>query len=360
MAVDATEAVSALHAQLVETLADHLDEGLILVDDALLVRFANAAARTILNVDSTAGEPRLDAIAGDYRLSLMARACLAQRRTITRELDESSTGRQLHARAVPVKRSDAGRTEVFLVLRDESRLRHLETVRRDFVANVSHELRTPVAAIQLLVETLQNGALEEPQVAAEFVAKIGLEVAHMAQIVAELLELSAIESGARPMRSGAVPIAELVGAAERLQPLADECRVHLDFFIEPSTPPVLGDGDQLAQVVRNIVHNAIKFTPGGGSIVLSAAPAGEPSGSRVQLSIADTGCGMSAEETARIFERFYKTDRSRQRDGEGTGLGLAIARHTVEAHGGTIAVVSDVGRGSTFTVDLPAAPPTLR
>ena len=241
-----------------------------------------------------------------------------------------------------------------VLVRDETRLRRLERVRRDFVTNVSHELRTPITAIRLLVETLQKGALDQPEVAAGFVHRIALEVGHMAQMVEELLELSSIESGRQTMSLEPVPVADLVRTVDRLLPLAEERLIQVSVEVDPSTPPLLGDPRRLGQVLRNLVHNAIKFTPPEGRITVSARPLLEQS--RVELVVHDTGIGIRPEDLPRIFERFWKADSSRQRDGEGSGLGLAIARHVVEAHGGSIRVVSEPRRGATFIVELPAAP----
>jgi two-component system phosphate regulon sensor histidine kinase PhoR len=351
------------HDRLLAAVGSRLDEAVIVVEARTRrLRFANAAAVSLLRLGDVAQGTRLEEAVNDYRLALMVGACVAAGEEVVRELADPVLGRHVVARALPVPADNPGEPgDVAIVLRDESRLRRLETVRRDFVANVSHELRTPIAAIQLLVETLQEGALEDREVASEFVGKIGLEVGHMAQIVSELLELSAIESGRRPLKREPVSAAWLVAAADRLRPLADERRIKLRFDVDKRTPPVPGDGTALAQVVRNLVHNAIKFTPSGGSITVSAsqreADGGPP---MVEVRVADTGCGIPADEAARIFERFYKADKSRQRDGEGTGLGLAIARHTVELHGGRITVESEPGEGSTFIVRLPVDIPSTR
>jgi two-component system phosphate regulon sensor histidine kinase PhoR len=285
----------------------------------------------------------------------MVTSCLGGAGEVVRELDDPAASRHLVVRAVPVGETAEAPVEVALLVRDETRLRRLERVRRDFVANVSHELRTPVTAIQLLVETLLGGALEDTTVAEEFVGKIGLETAHMAQMVAELIELSTIESGRLSLRPVPTPVPDLLAAAERLRPLADERHQELRHDIDPSTPAILGDPTRLGQVVRNLVHNAIKYTPVGGVITLSARGRLQRGREVVELRVSDTGCGIAPEELGRIFERFYKTDRSRGRDGEGTGLGLAIARHTVEAHGGSIEVESTPGVGSVFIVRLPGA-----
>jgi two-component system phosphate regulon sensor histidine kinase PhoR len=174
-------------------------------------------------------------------------------------------------------------------------------------------------------------------------------------MVAELIELSTIESGRLPLRLMPTPVQELVAAAERLRPLAAERHQELRHDIHPATPAILGDPTRLGQVVRNLVHNAIKYTPVGGVITLSAEGRTHCGRDLVELRVSDTGCGIAPEELGRVFERFYKADRSRGRDGEGTGLGLAIARHTVEAHGGSIEVESTPGRGSVFIVRLPSA-----
>jgi two-component system phosphate regulon sensor histidine kinase PhoR len=338
-----------------ETIAARLEEAVVVVGPDRRIQLANPAARELLRVGTDCAGARLEEAVADYRLGLMVAACLAAGEEIDRELREPAEDRHVVARAVPMRNSDGSLSgQVVLVLRDESRLRRLETVRSDFVANVSHELRTPLAAIQLLVETLQEGALEDPEVASEFVHKIGLEVGHLNQMVSELLELSRMESGQRAVRSVPVSIDSLLAAAARLQPLADQRGLRIIHDIAPGTPSVAGDPRALAQVMRNLVHNAIKFTPSGGLITI-AARARRDDEQTVELRVADTGVGIPSGELQRIFERFYKADKSRQRDGEGTGLGLAIARHTVEACGGRISAESVAGQGSVFLVELPAA-----
>jgi signal transduction histidine kinase len=204
-----------------------------------------------------------------------------------------------------------------------------------------------------MAETLENGGLEDATAAADFVHRIGLEATHMAQMVEELLELSTIESGLRPLAHERVSLGSLLAAVDRLRPLASDKGVALVVTIAEGSPEIAGDAGRLGQVMRNLVHNAIKFTPAGGRIDVEASP-GEPG--RVVLECRDTGVGIAPDDLPRIFERFWKADSSRQRDGEGSGLGLAIVRHVVEAHGGSVSVVSEPRRGSTFTVDLPAAP----
>jgi two-component system phosphate regulon sensor histidine kinase PhoR len=246
------------------------------------------------------------------------------------------------------------------VLQDLTELRRLETVRRDFVANVSHELRTPIAAIKAMVDTLQDGAIDDAEAARDFVARIESEVEGLHQLVEELLELSRLESGRARVALAPVDPAQLVQqAVRRLAALAERARVMLRAEAAADLPPVNADAERMAQVLVGVIHNAVKFTPPGGTIVVRAAS--DPAG--VRLSVADSGVGLTPEELPRIFERFYKASQRAPERGPvgaapagGTGLGLAIAKHTVQLHGGAIwADSAGPGRGTTINISLPRA-----
>jgi two-component system phosphate regulon sensor histidine kinase PhoR len=347
----ATAAVEVSAPLLMRSLGANLESGrgLVALDPTDRILVASEEARHLLNLPEGCEGHRLAELGADYRLLRVVDACRHAEAAVEREI--ADPGQVVVVRAFPVPHK---RVSVMVLVRDETRLRRLERVRRDFVTNVSHELRTPITAIRLLVETLQKGALGQPEVATQFVQRIALEVGHMTQMVEELLELSTIESADRPLHLEPVAVAELLRTVDRLLPLAEERGQQVTVEVAAGTPPLLGDARRLGQVLRNLVHNAIKFTPAGGQISITARPLGE--GSRVELRVSDTGVGIRPEDMPRIWERFWKADSSRQRDGEGSGLGLAIARHVVEVHGGSISVESKPQLGATFIVDLPTAP----
>ena len=233
-------------------------------------------------------------------------------------------------------------------MQDLTRVRRLETVRRDFISNVSHELRTPLASLKALTETLRDGALEDPKAARRFLGRIETEVDALTQMATELLELSRIESGQVPLERKAVPAAALLlSAVERMRTQTERAGLVLRLDTTQDMTEVWADQPRLEQVLVNLIHNAIKFTRPGGEVVLSA----QTEADFVRFSVRDSGVGIPAEDLERIFERFYKADRARS--GGGTGLGLSISRHLVEAHGGRIWVESMEGQGSTFFFTIP-------
>jgi two-component system phosphate regulon sensor histidine kinase PhoR len=238
-----------------------------------------------------------------------------------------------------------------LQFQDLTRIRHLETVRRDFISNISHELRTPLASLKALAETLQAGALKDEKAASHFLERIDIEVDALTQMVGELLELSRIESGQVPLQLSKGKLSGIVSkAAGRL--LQQAHRGELTLSLAPCDFPdrVNVDASRMEQVFINLIHNAIKFTPAGGSIEIDYLL--DPEG-RIAVRISDSGVGIPQEDLARIFERFYKSDPARATSG--TGLGLAIARHIVDGHRGRIWAESREGQGSQFFVSLPLA-----
>ncbi len=255
----------------------------------------------------------------------------------------------LHGSTYLARTALLGRGDVLLALQDVSEVQRLGRARRDFVANISHDLRTPLASIRLLVDTLQAGALNDQQAAAEMLSKIGVEVDVLSQLARELLDLAMIESGQMPLKLQRTDLRDLALAQiERFAPLAHPKQQTLVLDIPPGTC-ALADGEMIGRVLSNLLHNACKFTPSGGRVSVGA----HLDHDNVTVWVTDTGPGISPEDLARIFERFYKVDRARGQSG--TGLGLAIARHIVEGHGGRIWAESSLGHGATFRFALPAS-----
>lgn len=254
--------------------------------------------------------------------------------------------------AAPVE-TETG-TAAVLVLHDITELRRLERVRRDFVANVSHEFKTPLTAIQGFAETLLGGALNDSENRARFVEIIREHAARLARVTDDLLTLSRIEAGRLELRIQPVNAAELVEmCADTAQFKAAQKNLKLEWEIPPNLPVVRGDAARLAEVLQNLLDNAIQYTLPGGRITVRADAAAEAG--QLVLSVRDTGMGIPLQEQQRIFERFYRVDAARSREVGGTGLGLSIAKHLAEAHGGRIEVQSEAGSGSTFTLYLPVA-----
>lgn len=253
-------------------------------------------------------------------------------------------------RVVTAPITGGGDWSALAVIHDLTDARRLELVRRDFVANVSHELRTPLAAIKSVIETLERGAMGDPAVAADFLARANSEVDRLAQMVEDLLELSRIESGDVPLALASLDINAIASSSvNRMKPLVEKPGLHVELETAPGLPVVIGDAARIERAIMNLIHNAVKFTPNGGVIRVSAGH----EGGEVVVKVSDPGEGIAPEDLPRVFERFYKARRPRE--GGGSGLGLAVVKHTAEAHGGRVSVESEPGKGSTFTIFLPAA-----
>jgi len=326
-----------------------MTDGMAILDDQGSVIMLNPAAEHIFGIreDHALGHSVAEVFRHHQLFDLWQRCRdSGQSDAVTVEIGLERT--YLQAVATPLGESLRGST--LLLFQDLTRLRRLETVRRDFVANISHELRTPLASLQALSETLQEGALEDPAAGRRFLGLMQTEIDTINQIIRELLELSMIESGKVPLSVQPVEPALLWNqAVVRMRMQAERAGLSLENRCPENLPRVAADSPRIEQVMMNLMHNAVKFTPPGGMITVSAVQREK----EVEFSIRDTGVGISTEDLPRIFERFYKADRSRS--GGGTGLGLAIARHIVEAHGGRIWAESTEGMGSTFFFTLPTA-----
>ncbi len=331
---------------------EHMADGVVITDAEGQVLLVNPAAATLLGTVEPGSPPLTFAqLARQHQLIELWKRCAESGQEQVELLELAHPEAFLQAIITPVEEAE---TRAFLViLQDLTRVRRLERVRRDFVSNVSHELRTPLASLKALVDTLRDGALEDPPAARRFLDKIEVEVDALTQLVTELLELAQIESGRVPLRLQPVPVADILQpAVVRLQAQAERAGLELRLSVPDDLPTVLADAERARQVVSNLVHNAVKFTPAGKVEVAAGRQGGE-----VVISVRDTGVGIPEEDLPRIFERFYKADRARS--GGGTGLGLAIAKHVVQAHGGRIWAESVEGQGSTFFFTLPVASPAI-
>jgi two-component system phosphate regulon sensor histidine kinase PhoR len=226
---------------------------------------------------------------------------------------------------------------------------------RSFVSNASHELRTPLTSIKLRVEALRNGALDDPPVTKQFLSEIESEVDRLSIMVNDMLDLSRIEAGLENSELEPVDLGIIIMEVyEVFKARAESAGVSLEASVEPELPTVLGAEDQLRRMLYNMVDNAIKYTPRGGSVKLSIEA--DFQARTVIIRVKDSGYGIAPEQLPRVFERFYRVEATRPRYGppQGSGLGLAIAKSITEIHGGKIGVSSQLGRGSTFWVELPA------
>jgi two-component system phosphate regulon sensor histidine kinase PhoR len=254
----------------------------------------------------------------------------------------------LQVHAAPL-RLGPGEVGVAMVLHDITALRQLEQVRTEFVANVSHELRTPLTAIQGYLETLLGGAMDDPAHARRFLEVAFRHTERLGRLLNDLTDLSNIELGRVSLHMGPVALREVVdGALDIIRTKAEAGGVRLETLLPENLPPVHADRDRLAQILINLVDNAVKYTPRGGRVTVEAV-AGE---GMVELAVADTGVGIPAADLPRITERFYRVDRARSRELGGTGLGLAIVKHLVAAHGGTLTIESRPGEGTRVRVTL--------
>lgn len=325
------------------TVLEQLTDGVLIVDADGRVQFANPAARKLFDAPNPIQQTVAQVIR-NFQLIEAWRKC-QQTREIQIETVELPTRKLFLQLTVIPDKYESGS---LLLAQDLTRVRRLETVRRDFISNVSHELRTPLASLKALTETLQNGALADAEAGPRFLDRIHTEVDALTQMTQELLDLSRIESGQVELNFAPISPKNLINsAAERMKAQAERANLKITVHCGDKLQTMRADYARLEQVLVNLIHNAVKFTKPGGEISLFA----EPTENGVRFAVRDTGIGIPAESLNRIFERFYRVDSSRT--GSGTGLGLSIAKHIVEAHKGKIWAESELGQGSVFYFLIP-------
>lgn len=336
--------------QQAEAIFAHMADGIVVVDGELRIQRLNPAAAEMLSLspERTPGRTVIEATM-HHGLDTLFRQALSTGEAQETRLEVIQPRRRLlRALVSPLRGPNTGAGAV-AVIQDLTDFGRIERVRRDFVSNVSHELRTPVSSIKVMAESLQRGALEQPELASQFLRSITEAADRLSTLIDDLLALARAEAGAGRHAWQRVDLAAMAHQAlSDLQPLAREFEISLTAeAVEPTV--VMGDAEGLRQAITNLVTNGIRYNRPGGqvSLRLRRTPEG------VRLEVTDTGIGIASEHLPRIFERFYRVDRGRSRGSGGTGLGLAIVKHVAEAHGGQVTVESAPGRGSTFTLTLP-------
>ncbi len=342
-----------------EAILRGMVEGVVVTDLTGHVVLLNARARELLglppDLDPT-GRPLIE-LARDPGLAELPRELASGPSALTRDLAlAGGSGPSLQVNGARLTAGDGKPFGFVLVLHDVTELRRLETVRRDFVANVSHELRTPLTAIKGYAETLLGPAGEERETASRFLRVIDRHSERLGRLIDDLLTLSDLEFGRTPLRRRPLPIEPAIDdVVQILGERAAQRGVTLATDVTPTTPLVHADGDQLRQVLINLVDNGIKYTQAGGEVRISAQATDGAGPPGVELAVADSGVGIPSRDLPRLTERFFRVDKARSRELGGTGLGLAIVKHIVQAHGGRLAIESTLGQGTTVRVILPAA-----
>ncbi len=350
-------------AQLLAVLTSMV-EGVMVLDSRGYVLQVNPALERMFGISRVEARGRPCAeLFRHQQLNDLVTAILRSRTHHQDEIVLPLSGRCLQIEASPAGGERENEASVVLVFHDMTELRRLEKIRKDFVANVSHELRTPLTSIKGYVEALLDGAKDDPSASMKFLEIILKQSDRLNLIIEDLLELSKIESGGISLKEEPLELRSIIDRTlSIIKPIAGKNRHRLVATIDPSLPSMAGDEGRLVQVLTNLLDNAVKYTPAGGTITVDAKLAPliesvEPPARAIELSVADTGIGIPEEDRPRVFERFYRVDKARSRELGGTGLGLAIVKHIVEGHGGQVWVEANHPQGSRFVVRLPLNTP---
>ena len=338
---------------------DAMVEGVIATDGHDHIILINERARALFGLGRARADslPLLEVIRNvDLHDVLGESRLAADGAVVSREIKLAEPAeRVLQVHAVPLRFTGEARG-VVMVLHDITELRRLEQVRTEFVANVSHELRTPLTAIHGYLETLLDGALEEPENARKFLEIVFRHTERLGRLTDDLTDLSNIELGRISLRLEPTAVSEVADSVLAIiAPRAGSGQVAVEAALPPDLPAVVADRDRLAQILINLVDNAVKYTPKGGHVRVEGSVR-EPG--TVEVSVHDTGVGIPRAELPRLTERFYRVDKARSRDLGGTGLGLAIVKHLVLAHGGELTIDSELWKGTTVRFTLPVAAPS--
>ena len=338
-----------------ESIIDHMLNGLIAVDGQLHVVQMNNAAKHMLGVTGAVEGKHVLEATGNSRLETILQEAMEHEELITLELPVRAAPRHRLIRLYisPLEHENESIGAVAL-MEDITEIRNLEQIRTDFAANVTHELKTPLTSIKGFVETLQAGAIEDPEMAKRFLEIISMETDRLSRLINDVLSLSSMESGRMRVPTERLNLGKhaedvclMLENSARQKNITLSVQTGADAFITANE-------DHVKQLLINLIDNAIKYTLEGGKVHVSV----ERNADKVLLRVRDTGIGIAKEHIPRLFERFYRVDKGRSRNMGGTGLGLAIVKHIVMDMGGEIDVQSELGVGTEFTVTLPYAKPT--
>lgn len=353
------EELSEDRAQLLAMLTSMV-EGVMVLDYKGRILQVNPALERMFGVTraETRGRPSLE-VFGHSELNALVSSVLATRTGQKDEIILTPSGRCLDVEASVAGGEQDNEACAVLVFHDITELRRLENIRKDFVANVSHELRTPLTSIKGYVEALLDGGKDDPETSVRFLEIILKQSDRLNLILEDLLQLSKIESGQLQFKKEPLHIGSVIERTiAMIKPLAEKKQHRLRSQVAADLPLISGDEERLVQVLANLLDNAIKYTPEGGQITVTArriSPSrAEAPRTSIELTVTDTGIGIPEQDRPRVFERFYRVDKARSRELGGTGLGLAIVRHIVEGHGGQVWVEGNMPTGSRFVVRLPA------
>jgi two-component system phosphate regulon sensor histidine kinase PhoR len=333
-----------------EVLFNSMTEGFLLLDARGRIQLANRAFRDLFGITVDLQSRTVLEALRLHELADVVGSLSAEKPTVEHELKLSGlTERWLQVNAAAIFNGAGRRHGSIVMFHDLTRLKQLQNARQDFVANVSHELRTPLSLIKGYVETLLDGARENPEVAVKFLQTIDRNAERLNLLIEDLLTISELESGRVRLNLQAVPLIPLVTSVfEDFKTRATAKNVRLTSH----TPEVSvrADVDRLEQVLANLLDNAIKYGRAHGTVTVGATPI---EGGLIEMFVQDDGPGIPPEALERVFERFFRVDKARSREQGGTGLGLSIVKHIVQGHGGRVWAKSEPGHGATFFFTLP-------
>lgn len=334
-----------------EAILENLVDGILVIDRDLKIVLVNRAAQDILGLSSSniQGRPVLEVVLNHHLMNLIQEVNLSGQAFESELFLYYPDNKQIQVFLAPLKDDDGNLAGSIVVLNDLTKLRQLERVRQDFVANVSHELRTPITSVKAMAETLINGAWKDQAMLDRYLQAIDQESDRLSNLINDLLDLAKLDSNVEASKEPFDFIQLITEVQERFINTNSENGLFALDLPDSDLPEVEANRDRIKQVLINLLDNAFKYTPSGGQVRLSAWLENE----RLKVAVADNGIGIPKDDLGRIFERFYRVDKARSREKGGTGLGLSIVKHIVESYGGKIEVESSLHQGSVFTFTLP-------